>query len=222
MKIKIIAIAALLIVLANTRHAVAQEADSKLYNYSIGVQPLYFLNGGMRIDLEKRLNDRQILQVGAIGYLLPERDDSGYWDSLLLDGYASVNKLTGAGLALDHKWFLFPRVSFMYLSAGVSYNYYNMKYNGTKHVSYMEDGLTFYETRYGEITQVFNKIGGNTCFGIQTPLRRPFYVDGYVGLGYSHSFYDENKLYFNANMFNVGYRGITFVMGARVGYRFGR
>lgn len=213
--------------LSDSNHSLsAQEKEKKdvLYNYSIAVQPLYLVNGGLRIDFEKRLKDpRHMLQVSAIGYIHPRRDDPyEHWESLLIDDYYDVNKLMGAGLAVDHKWFLFPKARFLYLSAGVSYTYFDVRYNGFKNISFVEDGLTFYETRYMELKQTFNKVGGNVCFGLQTAPRRPFFIDGYVGFGYSYSFYDEKKFFIEDNMFNIGYRGLTFTTGIRIGYRFGK
>lgn len=201
-----------------------QKREKKLYNYSIGVQPLYLVNSGIRIDLEKRLkNPRHIEQISFIGYLLPKKKEPyTYWEALLVDDSYQVKKLMGAGLALDHKWFPFPKADFIYLSGNLTYHYFDVRYDGYRYISYEEDDMTFYEPRFQEIKQVFNKIGANACFGLQSAPHRPFFVDGYIGVGYSHSFYDEDKYHINSHMFTVGYRGATFVTGLRVGYRFGK
>lgn len=221
MKNNIIAIAAMLIMLVVAQGAYAQESRKELYNYSIGFQPLYLANGGLRVDFEKRLSDKRLLQVGAIGYLLPDREYD-YWDTLLLDSHRDIRKMTGAGLALDHKWFPFQKANFLYFSVGASYNYYNVKYNGLDYTSYEEDGLRYYEPYYGKITQDIHKVGGNACFGIQSSVRKPFVVDGYVGWGYSHSFYDDEKAHINRHFMTAGYSGMTFLLGLRLGWRFGR
>lgn len=217
---KIMILAICVYMLAGVQYMSAQEG----YKYSIGVQPLYLVNGGLRLDFEKRLkNPQHLLQASVIGYLLPERDDPyEHWESLLVDDDYDVNKLTGGGLALDYKYFPFPKANFLYFSGGLSYHYFDVRYDGYEYFKYVEDGMTFYEPRFGEIKQTFNKVGGNVCFGIQTTNRRPFFVDGYIGVGYSHSFYDENKYHIGNNMFTVGYRGVTFVTGIRIGYRFGK
>ena len=211
--------------LASTQYIFGQEEKEKnVYNYSIGVQPLYLFNTGLRIDFEKRLKDpRQMLQVSAIGYLLPKRDEPyEYWETLLVEDHYNVNKLLGGGLALDYKYFPFRLANFLYFSGGLSYHYFDVRYDGFKFISYQEDGMTFYEPQWGEIKQVFNKVGGNVLFGLQTAPHRRVFVDGYIGIGYTHSFYDEDKHHIDDNMFNVGYRGVTFVTGIKIGYRFGK
>ncbi len=198
--------------------------EKKGYKYGISIQPLYFINNGLRLDFEKAIrNDpRKLLQVSLTGYRLPRKEDGGTWNTLLFDDIDMLNKITGAGIGADYKWFGFPSANFLYISGGITYHYFNVKYDDWEFVGFEEDGLTYYEPNYREFTQHINKLGGNVCIGIQPAWTGGFLIDLYTGLGVSYGFFDKNKYHPGNTMHSMGYRGITFLLGIRFGLRFGK
>lgn len=200
--------------------ATAQDGRSDIfYRNNISVQPLYIFNQGMRIDYERQLhNPYHWLQVSAKGFYVNDGYDPGLMTLLFSDD--RIEKLKGAGAELNYKYF-FMKKRFLYISAGLSYSYFNTQQYGLTFVDFREDDLTFYRPDYSMQTQEFNKMGFNTFFGVQSSPRRRFFVDGYVGFGYSRSFYDKNKYYPNTDNINgLSYNGPTFTTGLRLGVRF--
>jgi hypothetical protein len=201
-------------------HAMAQEArNAAVYKNNLGLQPLYLFNQGMRIDYERQLNDpHHWLQMSATGYYADDTDYSGI--ATLLFGDDRIKKLSGAGVEVNYKYFFLKR-RFLYVSAGVSHRYFHTLSHAFGYASYHEDGLTFYRLNYGLQSQDFNRVGFNSCFGVQTSPYKRFFVDGYVGLGLCRSFYDRDGYYPDpANINGLSYSGLTFTVGMRAGMRF--
>jgi hypothetical protein len=200
-------------------HASAQSlatGGAKEYKNAITLHPLYLINSGVRIDYDRRIQGRHWLQAGLTGYRSSGPDFFRLW---MLDDWRGA-KATGAALELNYKYFPFPRVKFIYFTAGAAYSHFDVKYSGFSYEKYPEDGLTFYEPRQRTLTQMFDRIETSARIAIQTrPLRRIF-VDFYVGAGYRFSFYDEQKPYPYQTMMNLGYRGPTLTTGFRIGTRF--
>jgi hypothetical protein len=200
--------------------ATAQDVHNDIfYRNNISVQPLYVFNQGVRIDYERQLhNPYHWLQVSTKGYFMNDKYDQGLMTLLFDDD--RIEKLKGAGAELNYKYF-FLKKRILYVSAGVSYSYFHTQQYDSYFTDFHEDGLTFYRSEYSMQTQEFNKMGFNTCFGVQSSPRKRFFVDGYVGFGYSHSFYDKNKYYPDTDNINgLSYSGPTFTTGLRIGIRF--
>ena len=158
------------------------------------------------------------MQLSARAYCLT--DGSTGMTTLLFDSDWNIEKLSGAGLDVNYKYFL-PKTRFLYVAAGASYSYFRMEHYDYVFADFHENNLTFYKPIYALQTQHFNKVGLNTYFGIQSSFYRHFFVDGYVGVGYCHSFYDKNKYYPDTdNMNGVSYNGPTATIGVSLGVRF--
>ena len=188
------------------------------------MQPHYLFNGGLRVDFEKQIKPKQWLLASVKGYYLPHTDfdDDTWWSFFTDNSYGDITGLNGFGIELGYKRTLLPRTDILYLSGGLSYGYFDGQYYGTKYISYIENGLTFDEPRFGEINQYFNRLGANACFGIQTQPKHRFCVDGYIGIGYNYSFYNKNKQAFDEEMYTAGYRGLSLITGIRLGFRLGK
>ena len=204
----------------------AQEKSLLPYNYTLSVQPVYLFNSGLRVDFEKQLkHPSHWLQISAKGYYL-SRSEPSYFDYFIDnafsvlplvtndDGYYAT-KLKGGGIEASYKWF-FPKANFIYLSAGLSYGYFDVRYSTVVH------RFTSHKEQLTDVSQKFNRIGLNSCFGIETPRRNRFFVGAHVGLGLNYSFYDGDKYAFDMNMMGVGHRGVSLIVGTRLGFRFGK
>ncbi|MDR1919962.1 MAG: hypothetical protein LBQ65_10005 [Tannerellaceae bacterium] len=206
--------------------AEAQQERQPGFKHALSVQPLYWLNNGFRLDYERQLkNPAHWLQISGVGYYADDVND--FW-SFWSFGDHPLNEAWGGGLDASYKWFPFKRV--LYTSAGLSVRHFNLKYNETieDFISYERDGLTYYEpqSREVEVSQYFDRLGANLYLGVQNNSTKRFLIDAYIGLGWTYSFYDKDKYYpgkyygyISSN--SLSYRGITLLLGFRIGFRLG-
>ncbi|MDR0726336.1 MAG: hypothetical protein LBF59_10080 [Prevotellaceae bacterium] len=186
-------------------------------NYTIAVHPFYLFNGGMRLDLEKRIKHTPAwVQIGLIGHMLSR--ETGYYNHWALISGDEVNYLLGGGLDLNYKRFLNKKESF-YFAGGCSYSHYNIEHTGKSLRSYTEDGLKYYTYDYGNLKKKIDKLGLSAFIGYQSP-RPTFLFDIFAGIGYRHSFRKDNDTEsFNNSMVALGYKGTVFVAGIRFGVK---
>ena len=200
--------------------AQTNSAEDNSEKYIIAVQPFLLMNGGLRVDFETRLkNPKSWLQVSLTGYRLPYYNDDewGGWENFNSD-FDLFRELKGLGIGGAYKYLLYKDI--FYASAGLSYTYFEVTYQGGYYNPYQEDGLTFYEYSRTDRRQYFNKLYSNICVGLQTYLSNALYGDAYIGLGYSYSFYDKEKAAFDDSIFGYGRRGLTVAGGVRIGVAF--
>jgi hypothetical protein len=200
--------------------AVAQNAQNdRAYTSAVSVQPLYLFNRGLRIDYEKQLgNPYHWVQVSAKGYYMTDDGYAGL-TTLIFDN-DRIEDLSGVGTELNYKYF-FLKKRIPYIAAGLSYHYFHTHQYGYDFIDFRQDDLTMYYPVYSLQAQDFNKVGFNTCFGVQTSPYKRFFVDGYIGIGYCRSFFDENRYYPDSdNMNGPSYTGFTLTTGIRLGIRF--
>lgn len=189
--------------------------------YTLAVQPFHMFNGGLRLDFEKQLDSpKNWLQLSVSGYYLSHKNNSwDYWETPN-SNFDKFSGLKGGGINAAYKSIFYG--TSVYYSAGLGYTHYRVSYPGFEFIKYQEDGLTFYEGRETSANQNFNKISSNLCIGFQSRLNSTFFFDIYLGLAYSHSFYDKNKLAFDENPWGFGYSGLHFTGGLRFGITMGR
>jgi hypothetical protein len=213
----------LFVLLATSILASAQEittATGKLPHqekgYTIAWYPFHHIANGVRFDFEKRIkNTPAWIQAGVTGYSFSPEDSE--YNFYTLSG--EFNYLRGGGLELNYKRFINVKES-MYLAGGCSYNHYNVKYFDYYWRSYTENNLDYWVNEYGNMKQKINKFGINTYLGYQLPTPT-FLFDIFVGLGYRYSFRSNSAANsFDDSMLALGYRGIVFMTGVRLGVKF--
>ena len=223
-----IAIICTVIILCSWQLLAQDNYYSSMKN-SIGWHPANLLfDNTIKIDYERRIKDtRSFWQVGLMYHGLIDNYSiySGccyserYFKSFT-SGFEDYHKITGKGAYFNYKRFFFR--DFLYYSAGAQYTKYNAEYYDTYLNSYIEDDLEFYYYEENKlIFQEFDKIDLRVSAGIQTPLRKTFYVNPFLYAGMSLSFYDKNKKSFN-NYGAMGYRGPIIGIGCRIGWAFHR
>lgn len=226
----IIAISLALVCLFTQNALFAQENDSTavryLKKYTITGQPTSMLNGAFRVDFEQRIEGRHWYRIAPTIYIYPSVYDDWYWydfeggDSPYYTDYYS-DWLVGAGIDLGYKYFI-DKWEICYALGGVHYSFVNVQYEYQDFVPfYEEDGTPYY--RWGTMSeqQNFNRIGAIACIGVQTPQRKGFFIDTYIGIGYRYAFYDEQKPAFDSDIWGYGYRGFHVTGGFRIGIAFG-
>lgn len=192
--------------------------------FSIGLEPLFLIDGGLGLDFEIRLKEsRNWLNLRLAGYGLPDYDSDRtlyyYTENYTLSsGFDNFRSYSGFGVQASYKSFFFRDV--FYWGGGLSYNYYDVSYYTETYRPFEEEGMTFYKYYQGEESQYFNKIYPFLSLGVRTPSRKRFFVEGYITTGYSHSFYNEQRDAYDRNIFSFGYRGVTMTFGGRLGWQF--
>jgi hypothetical protein len=197
---------------------VAEKLPHLEKRYTIAAHPLYIFNNGMRLDFEKRIrNTPSWIQCGIAGYWLSEGEQD-YNYGVLISG-DELNELRGVGLELNYKHFVDKKET-LYFAGGCSYSHYGIEYVDAFWRTYTEDGQTFWTKERGHLSQNINKLGINTYFGYQSP-RPTFLADMFIGIGYRYSFYSNSMAHpFNDRMLSLGYRGLVFITGVRLGAKF--
>jgi hypothetical protein len=206
----------------------AQEQEKPLPNYAVSVEPLFLYNGGLRLNVEKRLTPKQWIELNVTGYRLPEHkmDDDNYYNNSWWnnDGWITSNadfnsfsKLSGAGLGGTYKYYFY---SSNYVSGGISYAYSGVQYKDYTFHPYTEEGLTYYSYGLHNVNQDFHRLAGNLCIGTRSAFYHAYLIEFYGGLGYTHSFYDKDKRTYDETMFGFGYKGMTITFGFKFGFNF--
>jgi len=189
-----------------------QETETEK-NFSATFHPLALLSeGSFKFDFNARLAKQHWLQVTPAVYF-----SSGITSShITFDffGYArgydneyNCKTLYGAGISIGYKYYPLSSEESFYLLGGTNY-------------SHFEAGYDFFVSDKADLsgTQCFNNLRAFACFGIQTPMRKSFFVGWNLGIGYQYSFYNENKPAFNKTAFDYGYRGVYPVLEFYLGY----
>lgn len=179
-----------------------QEEKNKETIYSF--LPQYLINRGIRIDIEKQIGPRHYLQICPQFYL-SEKDE----DNFTLDKN-KFSYLIGGGLNIYHKIFTFEdfKKYGLYLSYGLSYNYFNIEY-----IDYSgEVGVSAKEN--------IHKVGGDLIIGYQFFFREVVSLDVFTGLGTRYSYMDAGNAdtdRFNTGYFGYNYTGNILLLGLRIG-----
>jgi hypothetical protein len=203
----------------------AQKQEQKRPRYAITVEPLYLHNGGLKLNLEKQLKQKETLELSLVAYFLPYRKIESYY-FLFWGGkeggyitpsseFQRFNKLSGCGIGGAYKRYF---SKFGVLSAGMSYTYSDIQYPHLGFHKYKEDGLTFYEYDLREVHQNFNTFAANLSAGIHSSFHNLIFVECTLGLGYAYSLYDKDKRAFNNYALGLGYRGIYPALSVKLGF----
>lgn len=217
--------------------------------YTVAVDALQLVHHGIKFDFEGELRRRpgEWLQTSLTVYTAPPRKTvgSGRYDydyypgydseeSLenyrdgLNSGYDSYMSMWGVGTSLLFKKMLHPRG--WYFSTGLKFDYYNVKVKTREYIPFTEDGLTFYEQGTKLHQQSFYKPTLQFNFGKHITVSKTCFFDIYVGVNYSYSFHNREKLvqgesrgYYSrpyklfTTMDGFAYRGFSPNFGARFG-----
>lgn len=185
--------------------------------YVLSAKPLLLFDGEYKLSFEKALNNPQHwLGAGLSVFYLPEKDGRTWKTRSTID-FDTMESLKGLGLDATYKYYFFRDI--MYVGSDINYSHYRTKHTGIYTHKFVEDGLVFYEQRQGKIREDLDKLAVNAYFGVGTPIARKFFLDTYIGIGYSKNL-NKNPMY--DSILGFGYTGLYPVLGARIGMTFGR
>lgn len=200
----------------NLLRAQDDEFTQAIKTFNVGLVPQYSILGGMRTDLDFRLNDRnQWLVVSPLFY---------YDDGNL--GFSDYEQMFGVGIELQHRIFLHkndPLPKGVYFGYGPVFNYFSVESEGYYSYLIQEEGNNYFGLEEGSINTNIFKFGGNFVIGLQTIVNDFFYLDAYIGTGIRLSF--DNKAsglhdYYTDGWLDLGYSGTLMVGGLRLGISF--
>lgn len=198
----------------------AQKEEVRHPKYILSTKPLLLFDGEYKLSLETHLdNPNQWVGVGLSGFFLPDREGKTWSTRTAIDYDDYLKSLKGGGIDISFKQYFVT--SILYAGGDLFYGHYQIKYDDFIFKKLEEDGLVFYERDFGIVKKHFNKVAANVYIGVGTPLKNRFFIDTYLGVGYSYSFHNENSPMFDS-IFGFGYRGVYPVMGCRVGFTFGK
>lgn len=187
--------------------------------FAIGIRPFQLLYSGLRADFEFELGTTgQWLQVGLSGY---GKKDHSSWNWRFDSGYSSFISMGGVGLGAAYKDMLSN--GGWYWTAGLDFNFYDIKYMEFGYYAFYEDGLEFFERDNRPVSTQYYRLGLNLNIGKHFALGRNLFLDLYVGLGYHRSFKGgyNNGGYrhgFEDGMYSFGHNGFYFSNGLRLAW----
>ena len=180
----------------------SQEEHKKETIYSF--MPQYLINRGIRVDVERQIGPRNYLMLCPQFYLSEKDDDNFAYEK------NSFTYLIGGGLNVYHKIFAFENYKEygLYLSYGISYNYFN--------IEYIDNSGDVDISAKGDI----HKVGGDLILGYQFFIKDVVSIDVFTGLGTRYSYMnaagaDTDR--FNTSYFGYNYTGNILLLGLRIG-----
>lgn len=193
--------------------------NTKKSSISVTVQPFFLLINAAKADLEFQPTGRRF------GYVLtPElytgsiRDDDNF-------GYLTRlgnDQLRGFGLGILQKYKFKDQLSSPYVAYGVTYRHQELSIQTNGFYKIEQEGLTYYE--YGAIKKRFliDALLLSATVGYQKIAHNVVY-DFYFGVGYKTPLGDidfEGYRKYNQSSTSIAYRGVTMLIGLKLGYQF--
>jgi hypothetical protein len=192
----------ILLALFSLLDLLAQEREKKETIYSF--VPQYLIKHGIRVDIEKQVSPRNFVQICPQFYL-SERDEDNFWENRNAYSY-----LIGGGMNLYHKIFAFEdyKTYGLYLSYGISYNFFSIDYTDYSGETDLSASGTIH------------KAGADLLVGYQFFIKEKLSIDIYTGLGTRYSIMEADGA--DTDRFNTGYTGYNYTgnimqLGIRIG-----
>jgi len=208
-----------------TLFSVAQNNDS--LGLSINIIPQYLFISGIRADLEYKLTNKinvfagMQYYTGTINTSGNETTDANTTSSNIDQSKRANDKLEGNGWNTGIKYYFLEDNEYnYYLGADLTYNKFNITIKEYDYFPYIDDGLTFYEYRLGDIETDSKQFGYHVCAGATKTIKR-LVVNGWFGIGYTETQLskDFNK-YRKYNSFSgqYAYQGFAPYLGFKLGF----
>ena len=192
-------------------------SQKETYNCLIMGVPQYLLINGIRIDIDKSLNkSNRWVVISPQFYYANDyaMTDIGYRDF-------EIKKVIGGGTGLEYKYVFSTQSNAkgIYISTGLSYNYFKITTDGITWVPETTGALTLVQ-REGTFNTRINKIGIQSTIGYCSELFDKFLVDVFIGFGLRLCLDDtpgDSFTDLSTYAGDYGYSGTTLVTGIRFG-----
>jgi len=203
-----------IVILLGTTLVSAQDTN-QIRNRAFGWVPQYSIMGGLRFDLDFKVDKEkpEWLIFSPTIYLVA--DESNIWD---------FKNLWGVGLEVQNRYYLsstphLPRG--FYMGYGPLFHYYSIEEERLYPETIVEDGIEYTIIKNGLVTTGVYKAGLTLSAGYQALVSNSFYIDFYTGAGIRLSFDDIEpgglSKFYNDGWINYGYSGTLMTFGIRMG-----
>ncbi len=183
----------------------AQTDSVAIKKSVVAFSPQHLFFKGIRIYYDTRISQKHWLQFSPEIYMAVNAKNSF--------SNASYRDLYGIGIAVHDRNYInkINHPGGLYLSYGISYNYFKLTYDIESTDSYTQEHTTI------------QKVGGDVLIGYQFVLFSKLILDAYTGLGLNYSMREYSgieKRSFNSDMADYGYTGSLLLAGIRLGLTF--
>jgi hypothetical protein len=203
----------------------SQKSDS--LRLSINIVPQYLIINGIRSDFEYKLNQKTNVFAG-MQYYDGTANQNGAESADIPKSNTTADlskrnndKVNGLGWNAGAKYYFqqSPTENY-YIGVEAIYNNYNFKLKDYDYFPYVDDGLTFYEYRLGDIDANVSQMAYNVTSGI-TVTKKRLVLNAWLGVGYtqrktSESFTKYRK--YDGNAWNYAYQYWTPQCGFKIGF----
>jgi hypothetical protein len=190
----------------------------------ISMVPQYFINNGLRVDLDLNISGNQWLTVGPQFYYSSSRNNHFQYEGWDDENSYDIKEIVGFGLDVYHKFFLNlqPHFEGVYLGYGLVYQSYWTEYSELEWGTYTDQGNEYLQETEMHKNEVINKFGINIMIGYHITYKEfgNLFLDGYLGVGFRYSTFKTQSYedsYFVNDILSLGYRGNIPVAGIRGG-----
>jgi hypothetical protein len=200
----------------------AQKNDS--LGLSFNIIPQYLIISGIRGDLEYKLTNKINVFVGMqyySGTINTAGSETKDLNATIDQSKRANDKLKGNGWNTGIKYYYSKDNNYnYYIGADLTYNKFNIIIKDYDYFPFVDDGLTFYEYRLGDIETDSKQFGYNVNVGATSSFKR-FVINGWIGVGYTETQLSKNfNKYrkFNSYYGQYAYQGFAPYLGFKIGY----
>lgn len=202
----------------------AQEQEQPNKGFILSINPQYVFKNGLRIDIEKIMQNKKGRLVIAPQLYYSNSGDfwSNMYDYDYYDYETKFDTLVGFGLDIYHKIYLRENETEegFYFGYGLMYNHFKLNYHSYNWQSQTEDGLEYIKYLPVLKNHKINKFGLNFMLGYQYELSHRLYLDVYSGVGFRNA-HHSGKVHefemFNDSSIGYGYSGPLFIFSLKLG-----
>lgn len=202
-----------------------QQFDSSLF--SINIHPQFLFLNGIKSDLEYKFKSNFNV-FGGFQYYTGKTNISGEKSKKNTNGSTADqtkranDQIEGLGFNIGAKYYISDNNNFnkFYLGVEISQTEYTYQLNDYDYFAYVDDGLTFYEYKLGEIEAKSKQVISSFFVG-QTLEKGRFLVNGWIGISYINSTSSQNLntlRNYNEYLWDYNYKGFSPLLGFKIGY----
>ncbi|MBN1185948.1 MAG: hypothetical protein JXB49_26945 [Bacteroidales bacterium] len=201
------------------------QVSTSKKNLLVSISPQHMIKSGLRVEIEPHLTGKQWLTIAPMIYLNHSNENQYNTDYEEFEYNNTYNKLTGAGIEINHKIFLYDKdlPSGPYFAYGLFYQHVYLEYEEYVYYPDIFEGLSV--ERYGimDIKHNIDKVGTGFILGYHYPVENIIFFDLYVGVGIRYSFQDKNyesNREYSGSIIDFGYTGTLPLAGFKCGFVF--
>ncbi|MGV3509408.1 MAG: hypothetical protein ACO1N7_08980 [Sphingobacteriaceae bacterium] len=195
----------------------AAQENKPINGIVASVQPLFALNNALRLDVEMKLQNKNLNFIISPEFYKGYASDNKF---ILSDKKRGIDEVEGIGIGVSHK-IDFNSNRNTYFNYGLMYRDLNITYEDEGYIPYQRDGLSYYEYGLYVDKLKISSILLDACIGIQSHNFGRFILDFYIGGGYktSSKTSNYNGRSYDQHHASYAYNGFVFRTGIKAGFK---